>query len=240
METAEAASAVVTNKRFSAERRKRARRIGLATRIVAAVMALGLVGSGIAIRSLKDEVSEIPALREQVQSLQKQANTLQFANIKLMPIGRAIEASRSVMAIEMLDAFQSRSYATATYLGKGYFLTVKHGVKTLGKPDEPTNAVWLKADGSSANLDVIDAGTATSAVDPGDWAILHSDDKFSVPGLVPNLSYDFAFGDPIAKIGNSFNKGINFVPSYVGTRSSAGGSHVFYAALGPAQPGVSG
>jgi len=161
----------------------------------------------------------------------------------LLPLRMLKERRRSFVELYAYDNRGRSSYGTAGYLGDGYFITVKHGVRVL--PADPaaetTDArriisVKLVIDGDLVRADVIDAGDADTEVHPGDWAILRVAREVNLPPLTVNAGFPFDFADPITRMGNDYSKGIILSTGYVGQRTASG----LVTCLTDGHPGVSG
>jgi Trypsin-like peptidase domain len=137
------------------------------------------------------------------------------------------------------DSAGVSSYGTAGHLGNGYFITVKHGVMTLGGDAGAAHrqivSVRLRIGKRLVAAEVVDAGDANAEVEPGDWAILRVRQPVSLPALRVNLGYSYPFADPIVRLGNDYSKGIIAATGYVG--EMAGG---LVTCLTDGHPGVSG
>lgn len=150
------------------------------------------------------------------------------------------ERRDSFVELYSYDDRGSSSYGTAGYLGNGYFITVKHGVVALGQEGaadpRKITSVKLMYKGRALPARVVDAGDARVEVDPGDWAILKVKEAIDMPPLDLNLSFDFAFADPIFRLGNDYSKGIILATGYVGQRTP----NNLVTCLTDGHPGVSG
>ncbi|HEX6048834.1 MAG TPA: hypothetical protein VFZ21_06190, partial [Gemmatimonadaceae bacterium] len=82
----------------------------------------------------------------------------------LFPLDLLRERRASFVELYSYDDRGSSSYGTAGYLGKGYFITVKHGVVALGQEgvSDPRRIVSVKLmyEGRLLNAKVVDAGDA--------------------------------------------------------------------------------
>lgn len=159
----------------------------------------------------------------------------------LLPLKMLRERRRSFVELYAYDNRGRSSYGTAGYLGDGYFITVKHGVRILPEPPESGDArrivsVKLSIDGRLVGADVIDVGDADIEVHPGDWAILRVSEPVNLPALTVNPEFAYDFADPITRMGNDYSKGIILSTGYVGQRTSNG----LVTCLTDGHPGVSG
>ena len=155
----------------------------------------------------------------------------------LLPVRMLRERRASFVEMYSYDSTGASNYATAGYLGNGYFITVKHGVIALGVGGEPHD--HFNQDHASRTRHparAVDTGDATVGVDPGDWAILKVKDAIDLPALDVDLAYGFDFAEPIFRLGNDYSKGIILSTGYVGQRTS----NNLVTCLTDGHPGVSG
>jgi hypothetical protein len=156
----------------------------------------------------------------------------------LMPVSMLRERRQSFVEMYSYDATGASNYGTAGYLGEGYFITVKHGVITLGDAPESRRITSIKimVHGRAIAARVVDAGDAQVEVDPGDWAILKVKEAIDLPPLDVNLIYGFDFAEPIFRLGNDYSKGIILSTGNVGQRTP----NNLVTCLTDGHPGVSG
>ena len=158
----------------------------------------------------------------------------------LLPLNLLRSRRDSFVELYSYDDRGASSYGTAGYLGKGYFITVKHGVVALGQEGladpRKVTSVKLSYKGKMLNAKVIDVGDAKIEVDPGDWAILHVKEAIDLPALTRNLAFGFEFADPIFRLGNDYSKGIILSTGYVGQKTP----NDLVTCLTDGHPGVSG
>jgi S1-C subfamily serine protease len=158
----------------------------------------------------------------------------------LLPVTLLRERRDSFVELYAYDDRGASNYGTAGYLGNGYFITVKHGVVALGQEGaaDPRRieSIKLRYKGTPLNARIVDVGSATVEVDPGDWAILKVKEKIDLPALNLNLAYAFDFADPIFRLGNDYSKGIILGTGYVGQRTP----NQLVTCLTDGHPGVSG
>ncbi|MEO5898202.1 MAG: trypsin-like peptidase domain-containing protein [Vicinamibacterales bacterium] len=158
----------------------------------------------------------------------------------LLPLNLLKARRASFVELYSYDDRGASSYGTAGYLGKGYFITVKHGVVALGQEGladpRKVTSVKLSYKGKMLNAKVIDVGDAKIEVDRGDWAILHVKDPIDLPPLETNLGFGFDFADPIFRLGNDYSKGIILSTGYVGQKTP----NDLVTCLTDGHPGVSG
>ena len=162
------------------------------------------------------------------------------AEMGLLPLTLLRERRNSFVELNSYDDRGSSNYGTAGYLGKGYFITVKHAVIALGQDglSDPRRIESIKINykGRSLPAHLVDAGDAKAEVDPGDWAIVRVNEPIDLPPLNVNLRYAFDFADPIFRLGNDYSKGIILATGYVGQRTSTN----LVTCLTDGHPGVSG
>jgi hypothetical protein len=151
-------------------------------------------------------------------------------------------AAASFLELYSYDNQGSSSYGTAGYLGRGYFITVKHGVVALGQvPGKPVRVIHdirLNYRGENLPVRLVDVGNAPNEVDPGDWAIVWVDPRH-LRGLKPltlDLGFKFEFAEPIFRLGNDYSKGVIPTVGYVGRRMR----DKLVSCLTDGHPGVSG
>ncbi len=158
----------------------------------------------------------------------------------LLPLALIRARRQSLVELYSYDDKGASSYGTAGYLGNCYFITVKHGVFTLGQEGasdpQVMNSVTLMIGGGPISARVVDAGDARVEVDPGDWAILKVKENIDLPALIVGRNYQFEFADPIFRLGNDYSKGIVVSTGYVGQRTPNG----LVTCLTDGHPGVSG
>ncbi|PYR59201.1 MAG: hypothetical protein DMF85_08420 [Acidobacteria bacterium] len=155
----------------------------------------------------------------------------------LLPVSMLRERRDSFVEMYSYDTTGSSNYGTAGYLGRGFFITVKHGVVALGEGDQrKITSVKLMYKGRLIPAHVIDTGDAQVEVDSGDWAILKVKDTIDLPPLDVDLAYNFDFASPIFRLGNDYSKGIIPSSGYVGQRTP----NNLVTCLTDGHPGVSG
>ena len=162
------------------------------------------------------------------------------AEMGLLPVSLLRDRRNSFVELNTYDVSGANNYGTAGYLGKGYFITVKHAVVALGQEgsSEPRRIQSIKINykGRALTARLVDAGDAKAEVDPGDWAILKVNEPVDLPALNVNFDYSFDFADPIFRLGNDYSKGIILSTGYVGQRTSGN----LVTCLTDGHPGVSG
>jgi S1-C subfamily serine protease len=162
------------------------------------------------------------------------------AEMGLLPLNLLRDRRNSFVELNTYDDKGASNYGTAGYLGKGYFITVKHAVVALGQDgqSDPHRIESIKVNykGRQLTARLVDAGDAKAEVDPGDWAIVKVNEPVDLPALNVNLEYSFDFADPIFRLGNDYSKGIILSTGYVGQRTSGN----LVTCLTDGHPGVSG
>ena len=158
----------------------------------------------------------------------------------LLPVRLLRERRESFVEMNAYDNFGKSSYGTAGYLGKGYFITVKHGVVVLDENEGPETrritSIKIKYKGKEIPAQVVDAGDANVEVHPGDWAIIKVNGHVDLPPLRLDTTYGYQFADPLFRLGNDYSKGIILSTGYVGQRTANG----LVTCLTDGHPGVSG
>lgn len=163
------------------------------------------------------------------------------AEMGLLPVRLLRQRRESFVELNASDNFGKTSYGTAGYVGRGYFITVKHGVMAL---DEPAGgrerrrivSVTIRYRDRDLPVQVVDSGDATAEVHPGDWAIVRVREEVDLPPLRVDAAFPFDFAEPIFRLGNDYSKGIILGTGYVGQRMPNG----LVTCLTDGHPGVSG
>jgi hypothetical protein len=196
----------------------------------AAMQAAGTSGlaGGLTAQSRDALVSEI---KKQLQS-----------EMGLVPVQLLRARRQSFVELYAYDSLGKTNYGTAGYLGRGYFITVKHGVIVL--PDEADltqtsrriESIRLTWGGRRVPARVVDAGDADVEVHSGDWAILKVNEEVDLPPLRIDANFGYEFAEPIFRLGNDYSKGIIASTGYVGQRTGNG----LVTCLTDGHPGVSG
>ncbi|HKY22740.1 MAG TPA: serine protease [Vicinamibacterales bacterium] len=156
----------------------------------------------------------------------------------LLPPRLLRERRRSFVEVNATDASGRLRYGTAGHLGGGYFITVKHGVIALNESqdDRRVSSITILYKGRRMPARVVDSGTATVEVDPGDWAILRVRGEIDLPALQVDTEYPYEFAEPIFRLGNDYSKGILLSTGYIGQHMDNG----LITSLTDGHPGVSG
>jgi len=162
------------------------------------------------------------------------------AEMGLLPLDLLRNRRDSFVELNSYDDRGANNYGTAGYLGKGYFITVKHAVVALGQDGQSVprriESIKINYKGKALTARLVDSGDAKAEVDPGDWAIVKVSEPVDLPALNTNFDYSFDFADPIFRLGNDYSKGIILATGYVGQRTSGG----LVTCLTDGHPGVSG
>jgi hypothetical protein len=158
----------------------------------------------------------------------------------LLPLHLLRDRRSSFVELYSTDNFGKTNYGTAGYLGRGYFITVKHAVVALNEEnDRPSTrkitGIKIVHRGKEITARLIDTGDANVEVHPGDWAIIRTK-ELDIPALQVDTSFAYDFADPIFRLGNDYSKGIILSTGYVGQRTSNG----LVTCLTDGHPGVSG
>lgn len=156
----------------------------------------------------------------------------------LLPVSLLRERRQSFVEMYSYDTTGASNYGTAGYLGRGYFITVKHGVVALGDLPESRRIVSIKLmiGGRPVDAKIVDTGDAKVEVDSGDWAVLKVKEPVDLPPLDVDVAYRFDFADPIFRLGNDYSRGIILSTGYVGQRTQ----NNLVTCLTDGHPGVSG
>jgi Trypsin-like peptidase domain len=159
----------------------------------------------------------------------------------LIPVHLLRDRRTSFVELHSSDNLGKTKYGTAGYLGKGYFITVKHAVVALKDDDNrwsggKITGIKIVYRGKEIPARVVDTGDADVGVHRGDWAIIKTTQEIDLPALPVDTSYGYEFADPIFRLGNDYSKGIIASTGYVGQRTSNG----LITCLTDGHPGVSG
>jgi hypothetical protein len=159
----------------------------------------------------------------------------------LLPVNLLRDRRSSFVELYSSDNSGKTNYGTAGYLGKGYFITVKHAVVALQdddnrKGERKITSVKVVYRGKEVPAKVIDTGDADVEVHSGDWAIIKTAKELDLPTLHVDTAFAYDFADPIFRLGNDYSKGIILSTGYVGQRTANG----LVTCLTDGHPGVSG
>jgi hypothetical protein len=158
----------------------------------------------------------------------------------LLPVNLLRDRRSSFVELYAYDNLGKTNYGTAGYLGKGYFITVKHAVVALKDDDDRPStrsitSIKVMYKGREVPAKVIDFGDAEVEVHSGDWAILKTR-ELDLPPLRIDTAYPYEFADPIFRLGNDYSKGIILATGNIGQRTANG----LVTSLTDGHPGVSG
>jgi hypothetical protein len=185
----------------------------------------------------KDAATEAGARAKIVAEIKQQLQS----EMGLLPVHLLRDRRTSFVELYSSDSLGNTNYATAGYLGKGYFITVKHAVVALTGDDNRHNdrkiiGIHIVHRGKEVSALVVDTGDADVEVHRGDWAIIRTAHEIDLPVLHVDTSYGYEFADPIFRLGNDYSKGIILSTGYVGQHTSNG----LITCLTDGHPGVSG
>lgn len=158
----------------------------------------------------------------------------------LLPVQLLRDRRSNFVELYTSDNFGKTNYGTAGYLGRGYFVTVKHAVVALKDDSNPNGqrkivSIKVLHDGKRIPATLVDAGDADVEVHSGDWAIIKTR-ELDLPALNPNVAFAYDFAEPIFRLGNDYSKGIILSTGYVGQQMANG----LVTCLTDGHPGVSG
>jgi Trypsin-like peptidase domain len=158
----------------------------------------------------------------------------------LLPVNLLRDRRSSFVELYAYDNLGKTNYGTAGYLGRGYFITVKHAVVALKDDDDRAStraitSIKVMYHGKEVPAKVIDFGDADVEVHSGDWAILKTR-ELDLPPLRVDTAYPYEFADPIFRLGNDYSKGIILATGNIGQRTANG----LVTSLTDGHPGVSG
>jgi hypothetical protein len=157
----------------------------------------------------------------------------------LLPVSLLRERRSSFVELYSSDSLGKTNYGTAGYLGRGYFITVKHAVVALKEDDERTprkiTSIKIVYRGKDIPARLVDTGDADVEVHNGDWAIIKTK-ELDLPALRVDTNFGYEFAEPIFRLGNDYSKGIILSTGYVGQRTQNG----LVTCLTDGHPGVSG
>jgi trypsin-like peptidase len=201
------------------------------------VLPAGTIGQ-IAVKDANaDPAPSMTARARMVAEIKQQLQS----EMGLLPVHLLRDRRSSFVELYSTDSLGKTNYGTAGYLGKGYFITVKHAVVALKDDDErPTTrkitSIKVMYRGKEVPARVVDTGDADVEVHSGDWAIIKTARELDMPALRVDTSFPYEFADPIFRLGNDYSKGIILSTGYVGQRTANG----LITCLTDGHPGVSG
>ena len=202
-----------------------------------AVMPAGTIGK-VVTKDPSAEASPTMAARAKMVAEIKQELQNEMG---LLPVHLLRDRRSSFVELYSSDNLGKTSYGTAGYLGKGYFVTVKHAVVALKDEDDrqgtrKITSIKIVYRGKEVPARVVDTGDADVEVHSGDWAIIKTAHELELPSLHVDTSFGFEFAEPIFRLGNDYSKGIILSTGYLGQRTSNG----LITCLTDGHPGVSG
>ena len=158
----------------------------------------------------------------------------------LLPVHLLRDRRSSFVELYSTDNFGKTNYGTAGYLGRGYFVTVKHAVVALKDEDDRQStrkiaSVRIVYHGKEIPAKVIDTGDADVEVHTGDWAIIRTR-ELDLPALHVDTAFAYDFAEPLFRLGNDYSKGIILSTGYTGQKTANG----LVTCLTDGHPGVSG
>jgi hypothetical protein len=210
--------------------------IGTAQR--ADVLPAGTVGK---VTTQKEAPPDVPpSMSARAKMVAEIKQELQ-SEMGLLPVHLLRDRRSSFVELYSSDNLGKTNYGTAGYLGKGYFITVKHAVVALKDEDNrqggrKITSVKIVNGGKEIPARVVDTGDADVEVHSGDWAIIKTAKELDLPSLHIDTSFGYDFAEPIFRLGNDYSKGIILSTGYVGQRTSNG----LITCLTDGHPGVSG
>src|SRR6266851_2979639 len=186
----------------------------------------------------KDEPVDIPTPAARAKLVAEIKQEIQD-EMGLLPVHLLRERRSSFVELYAYDNSGKTNYGTAGYLGRGYFVTVKHVVVSLTVTTSGTlreiTSVKVVYKGKEIPARVIDTGDADVEVHSGDWAIIKTR-ELDLPALRVDAAFPYDFADPIFRLGNDYSKGLILSTGYVGQRTANG----LVTCLTDGHPGVSG
>ncbi len=182
----------------------------------------------------------VPASGESSATLVEEIKRQLQSEMGLLPTKLLRARRRSFVELNAFDNVGKSSYGTAGYLGRGHFITVKHGVIALDGADSREGrritSITIRYKGKDIPATIVDSGDADVEVHPGDWAIIKVNRELDLPPLRLDPSYGYEFAEPIFRLGNDYSKGVMLSTGYVGQRTANG----LVTCLTDGHPGVSG
>ena len=197
----------------------------------------GARGEAVALAGTSGAVPPKPSARaKMVQEIKQELQT----EMGLVPVNLLRDRRSSFVELYSSDNLGKTNYGTAGYLGKGYFITVKHAVVALldednRKGERKITSIKIIYRGKEVPAKLVDTGDADVEVHSGDWAIIRTH-ELDLPALHVDTAFAYDFADPIFRLGNDYSKGVILSTGYVGQRTSNG----LVTCLTDGHPGVSG
>jgi hypothetical protein len=186
-------------------------------------------GTAGALAGKSDRESMVAEIKQELQN-----------EMGLLPVQLLRDRRSSFVELYSYDNLGKTNYGTAGYLGKGYFITVKHAVVALGDESERASgrkitSIKVVYQGKEISAKIVDTGDADAEVHSGDWAIIRTR-ELDLPALHADTGFAYEFADPIFRLGNDYSKGIILSTGYVGQHTPNG----LVTCLTDGHPGVSG
>jgi hypothetical protein len=208
----------------------------LKTRPPQPVATAGTNSDGARAQPASDAIPAAVARERMVAEIKQQLQS----EMGLLPVTLLRDRRASFVELYSSDNFGKSNYGTAGYLGRGYFITVKHAVVALSEDGVQPNprkitSVKILYHGKEIPARVIDTGDADVEVHSGDWAIIKTK-ELDLPPLHADAAFAYDFADPIFRLGNDYSKGIILSTGYVGQKTANG----LVTCLTDGHPGVSG
>ncbi len=188
----------------------------------------------------KEDAEPAPGMTARAKMVAEIKQELQ-SEMGLLPVSLLRDRRTSFVELYSYDNLGKTNYGTAGYLGRGYFITVKHAVVALKDDDDRQStrkitSVKIVYKGKEIPAKVVDTGDADVEVHSGDWAIIKTTKELDLPALRVDPSFAYDFAAPIFRLGNDYSKGIILSTGYVGQHTSNG----LVTCLTDGHPGVSG
>jgi S1-C subfamily serine protease len=186
------------------------------------------------------QVDPSPSMQARAKMVAEIKQELQ-SEMGLLPVHLLRDRRSSFVELYSTDSLGKTNYGTAGYLGKGYFITVKHAVVALKDEEDrqlarKITSIKIVYRGKEIPARVVDTGDADVEVHSGDWAIIKTGREVDLPSLHVDTSFSYDFAEPIFRLGNDYSKGIILSTGYVGQRTPNG----LITCLTDGHPGVSG
>ncbi|HEY7288335.1 MAG TPA: serine protease [Vicinamibacterales bacterium] len=236
---ADAASETSYDIQIAALRAEMKSQIGRAQKTEAVLPAgtMGTTAKPVATEAPADGVPNMTARAKMVAEIKQELQS----EMGLLPLHLLRDRRSSFVELYSSDNQGKTNYGTAGYLGKGYFITVKHAVVALKDEDDrqgtrKITGIKVVYRGKEIPAKLVDAGDADVEVHNGDWAIIKTATELDLPSLHVDTAFGFDFAEPIFRLGNDYSKGILLSTGYIGQRTSNG----LVTCLTDGHPGVSG
>ncbi|HEV8262928.1 MAG TPA: hypothetical protein VGQ19_19505, partial [Burkholderiales bacterium] len=118
---------------------------------------------------------DVVQLGDQAPNLVEEVKRQLQSEMGLLPVRLLRERRESFVELNAYDNYSKTNYGTAGYLGRGYFITVKHGVLALdessdGREARRITSIRIHYKNRDIPAEVVDSGDANVEVHSGDWA----------------------------------------------------------------------